>query len=125
MRNAICSNSGTKPTLNIQRNETREASLAIMADIASRTAKLQAGVVGKVSQASNDSVKVTFGVCAVLLVLGLLIGIFLTRSITTPMAKTLASPSPWPGASWTRGCAWSNGMNSDAFPRRWTVWWIP
>lgn len=75
--------------LNIQRNETREASLAIMADIASRTAKLQAGVVGKVSQASNDSVKVTFGVCAVLLVLGLLIGIFLTRSITTPMAKTL------------------------------------
>ena len=75
--------------LNIQRNETREASLAIMADIASRTAKLQAGVVGKVSQASNDSVKVTFGVCAALLVLGLLIGIFLTRSITTPMAKTL------------------------------------
>ena len=75
--------------LNIQRNQTREASLALMDEITSQTTKLRTDTVINVAQTSNDSVKVIFGVCTALLVLGLLIGIFLTRAITVPMAATL------------------------------------
>ena len=75
--------------LNVESNQTREAALALMDEITSQTTKLRTDTVINVAQTSNDSVKVILGVCAALLVLGLLIGIFLTRSITTPMAKTL------------------------------------
>ena len=78
-----------KDALNKQREEAREQVLGVMGKIAEQTSHLQRTVVAKVSQAATASVKLTFGVCAVVLLLGLLIGILLTRAITSPMAKTL------------------------------------
>ena len=78
-----------KDALNKQREEAREQVLGVMGKIAEQTSHLQRTVVAKVSQAATARVKLTFGVCAVVLLLGLLIGILLTRAITSPMAKTL------------------------------------
>lgn len=78
-----------KDALNKQREEAREQVLGVMGKIAEQTSHLQHTVVAEVSQAATASVKLTFGVCAVVLLLGLLIGILLTRAITSPMAKTL------------------------------------
>ena len=78
-----------KDALNKQREEAREQVLGVMGKIAEQTSHLQRTVVSEVSQAATASVKLTFGVCAVVLLLGLLTGILLTRAITSPMAKTL------------------------------------
>ena len=78
-----------KDALNKQREEAREQVLGVMGKIAEQTSHLQRTVVAEVSQAATASVKLTFGVCAVVLLLGLLTGILLTRAITSPMAKTL------------------------------------
>ena len=71
------------------RNATRTAALNTAAEIASAAAKQQNATVANVVRDASTSVNTTALVCAVIFVLGLGVGLCLTRAITGPVARTL------------------------------------
>ena len=76
-------------SLSAQRNTTRVASLTAMSAIAESARKVQASNMAQTSAASAQSIRITWVALAVIFLVGLGLGLMLTRSITGPVGRTL------------------------------------